>query len=46
MKDMRRKWKVNKFFEASETAWWLDLVNPEPPILRQIYATVTNGGFV
>ena len=29
------------FFEApEETDWWLDLTDPDPHILRQIYAIV------
>jgi len=28
-----------KFFEAPETVGWLDLTDPDPHILRQIYAT-------
>jgi len=39
MKDKCQKWKVNYFFKAPETVWWLDLTDPDPHILRQIYAT-------
>jgi len=33
-------WKTcQTFFEAPERVWWLDLTDPDPHILRQIYAT-------
>ena len=33
-------WKTcQTFFEAPERVWWLNLTDPDPHILRQIYAT-------
>jgi len=42
MKDERLVSKMEgktNFFEAPETVWWLDLTDPVPPYLRQIYST-------
>jgi len=42
MKDLRQNGWRGKiyFFEGPETVWWLDLTDPDPLILRQMYATV------
>jgi len=39
IKDFCQKWKVQLIFEASEKVRWLDLTDPDPQTLRQIYAT-------
>jgi len=33
--------RKNWYFEQPETVWWLDLTDPDPRILREIYATAS-----